>query len=671
MVGPVVAHLLAKPRFRRLPFTMLRFLYDGQVETRSRRKLRDLLILLLRCATIILIAILFARPMLHIKRKPQKSRTVYCLGLDNSMSMAYNDGSGSYFDTLKESAIDYIRSAKPDTLFNICVLASGNWSQDLSKEQALTEIKGLKIEHNNINVSNFISCLDRVKRTEYFDDEVSVLVLSDFTPNIIKQFVDTEKPALVNKIDYKLIVSPEPVNNAAIVDAHVVDIIDGKLTLNVTVANYGRVEQNRRITANTGLDKSAPIEVNLFAQQRRTFQIQIRVNTAGQNQFFLPVELSLSDGDGLKEDDTFYLAVSCPGQKNVKVLLAGNNTDEMFLLKTAIDTISRNRSYDTLQIKEVLFDDITPLDFQWADIFVCSGVTGKLAYLSSNIEGFINAGGRFVCFVKESVDAQAARQLWQRDILAALPGKCIHGRIYMQPNPSASRADGVDNIAARSLSNYRIDKILFKGYLNCQPHPDSKCLWQFQNGLGCIYLKHLGIGFSILVNTSVDDSLGTLTKSNASVAFYQYLLGKDNQIGEYCFTRNEQVMLPLSEKQAAFAGRKEFWIQTCDGVKHRASAVDSYLLITDPAGIGWVKTLNKPTMWAGVNLPKGETDMTKPVASELANIINRVFPTEIDRGLSTAEIITDKKIEPVWKYVAWTLIILLLVEPTVANRLKR
>ena len=58
VAGPVIAHLLARPRFRRLPFTMLRFLHTGQFESQSRRKLRDLLILLLRCAIIVLIAML-------------------------------------------------------------------------------------------------------------------------------------------------------------------------------------------------------------------------------------------------------------------------------------------------------------------------------------------------------------------------------------------------------------------------------------------------------------------------------------------------------------------------------------------------------------------------------------------------------------------------------------
>ena len=671
VAGPVIAHLLAKPRFRRLPFTMLRFLHSGQIESRSRKKLRDLLILLLRCAIIVLIAMLFAQPILHTKRKPEQTRSVYCLGLDNSMSMAYTDGTESYFEKLIDSAIDYIRSAKTDALFNICALASGDWSQGLSKEQALAEVKALKIEHGSVNISNFISSLDRVSRTEHLDDKVSVLVLSDFTPKTLKQLVETEKPAVVDKLDYKPIISPKPVNNAAIIDAHVIGVIDGKLTANVTVANYGQIEQNRRLTAKAGENESAPVDINLFAQQRRTSQIQVRVDTAGPELFFLPVELSLSAGDGLKEDDTFYMGVSRPGHKKVNVLLVGNGQDEMFLLKTAMDTISRKSSYNTLQIKQVLVDDFAFSDLKWADAVICSEVGERLAYFASNIGGFIKAGGRFICFVKDGIATEATRQLWQRDVLAALPGKCIHERTYMQPNQCESRAFGVDNITARSLSNYRIDKILLKGYLECQQHPDSKCLWQFQNGFGFIYLKRLGVGISILVNTSVDDSLGSLTKSNASVAFCRYLLGKDSQIGEYCFARNEQVMLPLSEKQASFAGQKQFWVQTCDGKKRRAAAADSFLLVPDPAGIGWVKTLSKPTMWAGINLPEGETDMTKPVASELADIMNRVFPTGTERMVSAVEVLNNRKRTPIWKYFAWMIIFLLLAEPAVANRLKR
>lgn len=711
VAGPVIAHLLAKPRFRRLPFTMLRFLHTGQIESRSRKKLRDLLILLLRCAIIVLIAMLFAQPILHTKpRKGNGPGHVYYLGLDNSMSMAYKDGADSHFDKLIDSAIDYIATAATDGLFNICALASGpanggfslepsvaGWAQDLSKEQALALLRALKIEPDSANVGDFISSLNRVNRTEHLDDEVSVLVLSDFTPNILKQFVETEKPAAVDKIDYKPIISPKPVNNAAIIDAHVIGIADGKLNVNVTVANYGQVEQNRRLTAKTKENSSPPVDINLFTKQRRTYQVQIEVGARNGEQFFLPVELSLSAGDGLKEDDTFYLAVSIPRYKNVNVLMAGNDADEMFLLKTAMDTLSRMSSYDALKVRQVLIDDLALSDLNWADVVVCSAIADRLGYFASNLEGFVKAGGRFVCFVTETVAPEPAKQLWRQGVLPALPGKCIYERTYMQPKPRDSLAFGVDNIAARSLLNYRVDKILLKGYLECKQHPDSKCLWQFQNGFGFVYLKRLGIGTSILVNTSVDDSLGSLTKSNAAVAFCKYLLGENpptaginpnpallGQIGEYCFARNEQVMLPLSERGASFAGQKQFWVQTCDGKKRRAAVADSFLLVPDPAGIGWVKTLGKPTMWAGINLPDGETDMTEPVVEELANIMNRVFPTGMEGAVSAADPATlgsgqnpplaglsNRKLTPLWKIFAWTIILLLLIEPVVANRLKR
>jgi hypothetical protein len=671
VVGPVIAHLLAKPRYRRLPFTMLRFLRSGQVESRSRRKLRDLLILLLRCAIIVLIAMLFARPLLHIRPKPSESKSVYCLGLDNSMSMAYSDGDGGYFDKLIDSAVDYIRSADNDALFNICALTSGDWMQNLNKEQALAEVKALKVEPGSANVPDFISGLKRIVRAKHSGDRVSVLVLSDFTPNTLRQFVNVAEPAVIEKNDYEPIVSTKPVNNAATVDAHIIGLADDKLTIDVAVANYGQIPQNRTLIAKTGENQRAPIDINLPAGQRKVYQVRLDIGAAGRQSRVLPVELSLSDGDGLKPDDTFYLAVFIPGHQGLNVLLAGDNENQMFLLKTAAETLSRTSSHDTLRIKQVPVSELTVSDIDWADVVVCSGITDRLAYFASDLERFVKDGGRFVCFVTAALMPNAARQLWQRDILAALPGKFVQQRASIEPRPYDSSAAGVDHIAERSLSNYRIDKILLKGYFECQPHPDTRLLWQLQNGFGLVYLRTLGGGTSVLVNTSVDDSLGSLTKSNASVAFCRYLLGESQQVEEYCFTRDQRIVLPISGTGQFLAGQEQIWVETCDGKNRRAGVTDLSLLIPDPAGIGWVKTLGKPTIYAGVNLPPGETDMTKPVAAELAGVMDRVFATGAESEVSQAGALRDKKNRPLWKIFAWTLILLLLAEPAIVNRLKR
>jgi hypothetical protein len=650
---------------------MLRVLRTGQVESRSRRKLRDLLILLLRCTVIVLIAMLFARPLLHIRLKPSELKSVYCLGLDNSMSMAYSDGSGSYFEKLVDSAVDYIRPAQDDALFNICALVSGDWMQNLSKEQALAEVKALKVEPGSANVADFISGLKQIVRAERSGDKMSVLVLSDFTPNTLRQFVNVAEPAAVEKIDYKPIVSSKPINNAAITNAHVSGFTEGKMTMDVTVKNYGQVPQNRTLTAKTGENQSAPIDINLSAGQQKVYQVRLDVGDAGRQSFVLPVGLSLSDGDGLKSDDTFYLAVSIPGHQDINVLLAGDNENQMFLLKTAADTLSRANSYDTLRIRQILMSELAASDIDWANVVVCSGITDRLAYFASGLERFVKDGGRFVCFVTDSLMPNAARLLWQRGILAALPGKFVQQRVYIEPKPYDSTSAEMDHIAERSLSNYRVDRILLKGYFECEPHPDARLLWQLQNGFGLVYLKNLGGGISVLVNTSADDSLGSLTKSNASVAFCRYLLGESHQLEEYCFTRDQRFALPISGMEQFLAGQEQIWIETCDGKKRRAAITDSSLLIPDPAGIGWVKTLGKPTIYAGVNLPLGETDMTKPVTAELASVMDRVFATGAGSEVSQAGALRDKKNRPLWKIFAWVLILLLLAEPAVVNRLKR
>jgi len=679
VAGPLIAHLLAKPRFRRVPFTMLRFLRTGQIESQSRRKLRDLLILLLRCAIIVLIAMLFAQPILHIRHKPKRSRDVHFLGLDNSMSMAYSDGRDSYLDKMRESAIEYIRAAGTDGIFNVCPLADAEWQHGLSKDQALAAVKGIKISPAGAKMGQFLSALGRANEGRATGDAVHVLLLSDFTPNTLKQLLDVQEPAKAHNIDYKPIVSPEPINNAAIIEAHASEAVGNQIDINVTIANYGQTEQNRRLTAKvkTSASESVLTEVSLSPNQQRVYQAQIDIGAAQPGQASVPIELSLSPRDGLPEDDTFYLAVSTPRHKTLTVILAGPAANQMFLVGTALDTVSQMDTYGTFRIRRLLLSDLTIADLGPADILICSSITEPLGRMASVLRSFLLAGGRIVFFMTGDPALSAMQQLWQQDVLPALPRKYVAEKVYVEPNPLHQQGSAVDTLAAEALSNYKIDNIAFKGCWQCEARPQTGCLWKFKNGEGFVYGKSIGDGVSILVNTSADDSLGPLTKSSASIAFCQYLLGANNQVSENCFAYGEPVVLSVPRLEVTSAQR-QVWIETCDAQKYRAALSQSSLLVPDPGGIGWVKTLGKPTIYAGVNLPQGETDMAKPAAKELAEIMSRVFQKseirdsqfetrpEHSRGIAAG----GGQIS-LWKAFAWTLIFLLLLEPAIANRLKR
>jgi len=268
---------------------------------------------------------------------------------------------------------------------------------------------------------------------------------------------------------------------------------------------------------------------------------------------------------------------------------------------------------------------------------------------------------------------RATNRLWQRGILPARPGKCIYERAYIQPRTSNTQpfSSDWDALTAKSLANYRIDRIVLTGYFECEQHPESICAWRLQNGCSFLCLKSIGNGVAVLVNTSADDSLGALTKSDASVAFCRYLLGPATRIGEHSFAYGQQVMLPASDMELKFAGQKQFWVQSCDGRKNQAAIADSFLLVPGSGGIGWIKTLTRPVRYAGINLSEGETDMTRPTSREVASAAGRIFLPDASGKIAEAELVSDKDYKPVWKIFAWIIIALLLVEPAVANRLKR
>jgi hypothetical protein len=672
VAGPVLAHLLAKPRFKRVPFTMLQFLRSSQIESHSRKNVRDLLILLLRCMIIILIALLFAQPILHKNPEPKEAGSIYYLGLDDSISMAYSDGSKNYFEQMKDDAMEHIVSAEADAVFNLCSLVSGIWNYNLSKQQALAEVQALKIKTGRADIGVFLSGVDSSQRKIRPEDKISVTLMSDFTPDIMKQFYDVQEPSIINNLEYKCISSSKPINNASIINARTVELTPEGLLINVTIANYGTNIQRRNLSAKVGAKKSASLEVELFPSQVKVYPIQIEMNSAGNTSSFIPLEISLSSGDNLSEDDTYYLAVRMPQQKNINVLLVETQKDDMFLLDIAMQTLSGRGSNSILKIKRVSVNELSSSSLEWADVMVCSEISDRLNRVMTSFPGFIETGGRAVFFVSDRPTSTIAKNLWNSGIIPALPVKYMQEQVYAEAGPYDKQIMSKDDFAAKALSNYRIDKVLFGGYWQCNQHPDGKCLWRYTNETGFIYFKQSGSGSCILINTSSDDELGTLTKSSVSIALCQYLIGQRNRFQDYSFVCDERITLYTEDTGIDNTGEKEFWIQNCRGNKQQASLTKSFISVTDPGGTGWIKTISEPSIYAGVNLPEGETDMTKPVIEEVANAMNRVFTIGQKRDVLTADSFgSTKESVPVWRYLVWLLIGLILIESTVANRLKR
>jgi len=99
-VVPVILHLVNRQKAKELPFPTLRFLKISVQKTRRRRRIQDLLLMLLRAAVLVLIALGLARPAVtSLSRLLGGAQSAVVIVLDNSASMGTIDGEQMRFDT--------------------------------------------------------------------------------------------------------------------------------------------------------------------------------------------------------------------------------------------------------------------------------------------------------------------------------------------------------------------------------------------------------------------------------------------------------------------------------------------------------------------------------------------------------------------------------------------
>lgn len=104
---PVVLHMINRQRAKELPFSTLRFLRISVEKTRRRRRIQDVLLMLLRMAVLLLIAFGLAKPTLTSLKSllGGGASSAVAIILDNSASMGTIDNDRMRFDTAVGAAL--------------------------------------------------------------------------------------------------------------------------------------------------------------------------------------------------------------------------------------------------------------------------------------------------------------------------------------------------------------------------------------------------------------------------------------------------------------------------------------------------------------------------------------------------------------------------------------
>ena len=145
---PVIIHLFNFRRYKKVYFSNVRFLKELQHESKSKSRLKEILILIARCFTIACLVFAFSQPLLTDKenRNLTTGNKVVSIYIDNSFSMENVEQQGPLLEIAKKHAAEIVKVFGGADKFQIITNDfEGRHQRYYSKEDVFTKIEEIKI----------------------------------------------------------------------------------------------------------------------------------------------------------------------------------------------------------------------------------------------------------------------------------------------------------------------------------------------------------------------------------------------------------------------------------------------------------------------------------------------------------------------------------------------
>lgn len=134
MFGPALIHLMNRNRYRTVQWAAMDFLLEAMQSNRRLLRIRDLLLMLLRAAALLLFGLALARPYFSAGGNSATDNSLpphALVVIDNSLSSTLDSLAGSPLEIAREQARHFIESLPPSSQISVIPL-SGSQTQRLS-----------------------------------------------------------------------------------------------------------------------------------------------------------------------------------------------------------------------------------------------------------------------------------------------------------------------------------------------------------------------------------------------------------------------------------------------------------------------------------------------------------------------------------------------------------
>lgn len=454
---PVVIHLIFRMRKKRVVFSSLRFIQQSVLKKSKKLKLRELLLLLLRCLACILLALAFARPfrpgtvLAGSNGKPQE---IVVIVLDDSPSLMAQEGPSIRWVSLLERARKEVAGHPTGDRVGL-VLASepGRPEIELSNNfGALTA--ALTRERPSARRGDLAQGLKTAIELLAASTQTTrrIVVYTDLQSNQIERGAWAEaaqKAAAAGRgiavqIDTPSGQQPSRVANLAVTDVRAKsDVwIEGRpVPFAVRLWNFGDSDaSNLQVKLSIDGKPLASKTVSLSPHNSTEIDLNAVLPRAGEVSGSVEIEAH----DAFPDDDKRSFAIHL--RDSLKALVIEENLrdkdaflDESYYLRMALDPKARGgdapsaRAENYVQVQAASISKVTADMYANADLIVVAGIQSMPDQALVLLENAVREGHNLVLFVGRS-DGRISEvfyngPFWKDGLglLPARPGKSFEG----------------------------------------------------------------------------------------------------------------------------------------------------------------------------------------------------------------------------------------------------
>ena len=688
---PIIAHLLNRVQVRRTEWAAMQFL-NRSVRVRSRQiRLRDLLLLILRCLALLLLVFALARPAWYGDAAawiPGEKRAGVVIALDSSFSMQHGEKGSSRFDrAMKQVAAisGKIKAGDPVSL----VLLGGNeklvahnmvfdperWDQILQQVTATPEA----MEWDSVpkRLKELAEGMDAARKEVYIITDVQTRDWKNRSTQFHEALTDLSASATV----FMVPVTGESAN-LAVTD---LDLVSGALRkgtiarYQATVHNYGanpvsNVEVQCKVEGVQIDNKSIPL---IAAGATETVSLFVPFHNAGST----PITAEIS-GDQLQVDNVRRAVAVVRDRVSVLCVDGSSSGDAGSLVTAALTARGDDANDEDYTVRSIPWLSLPAEDLGKVDVLILADVPEITVDQATQLSRFVREGNGLVWFAGDDVKAN----LWNEragdggsQLLPAVIGQTLDTRDStgagkpLDPN----MPDHTVCMPLRSLAEDLLSETRFLKCLELQANPSSFPVLRLAGSGSPVLLEQsLGRGQVFMFATSAQTTWNNMALTPTFPMLMQqivtYLAGRE-------FERPQTVGDSLSLFFVEQPDANDAIFDTPSGktitVPVREYRKQYVAMIENAEEVGFY-TARVSVQSAGVpvavNVDTRESDVTCLPAPELAS---QLEGTGITIAANETELLTAIDLirtgRSSWRFFMMLGLALLLIECLFADRLLR